>query len=172
MKIFNGVNFKEIFKPSHLNKLLIFLAALVVLMFFFTAGVLVGHEKARFSQRWGENYYRNIMGPGGRGMMNFGRPEFNAHSGLGQIIKIEGNSLLVKGEDNIEQTIVVNDKTVIRESNRSLKLADLKVSENIVVIGAPNNQGQVEASLIRVMPDPKFNNINNNAATSTNAGLK
>ena len=166
------MSLKEIFKPNHLNKLLIVLAATVVLVFVFAAGVLVGHEKARFSQRWGENYYRNIMGPGKRGMMDFGRPEFNAHSGLGQIVKIEGNSIIVKGEDNIEKAIIINDRTVIRQSNRSLKISDLKVSANIVVIGAPDNQGQVVASLIRVMPAPMFNNTNNNAATGTGAGLK
>ena len=86
------MSLKEMFKPTHLNKLLIILATMVVLVFVFSAGVLVGHEKGRFSRNWGENYYRNIIGPGGRGrgMMDFGRPEFNAHSGFGQIIKIEG----------------------------------------------------------------------------------
>jgi hypothetical protein len=167
------MDLNQIFKPTHLNKLLIALAMIVVIAFVFAAGVLVGHEKARFSERWGENYYRNIMGPGGRGMMNFGRPEFNAHSGFGQIIKIEGNSLIVKGEDNVEKAIIVNDKTVIREFSQGLKLSDLQVGENIVVIGAPDNQGQVVASLIRVMPTPGFNdNINNQAASSTDAGLK
>ncbi|OGF23268.1 hypothetical protein A3D45_00810 [Candidatus Falkowbacteria bacterium RIFCSPHIGHO2_02_FULL_42_9] len=168
------MSLKEMFKPTHLNKLLIILATMVVLVFVFSAGVLVGHEKGRFSRNWGENYYRNIIGPGGRGrgMMDFGRPEFNAHSGFGQIIKIEGNSLVVKGPDNVEKTIVINDQTAIQKFNQSLKIADLRVDDYIVVIGRPNNQGQVEARLIRVMPAPMFNNANNENATDTNADLK
>lgn len=167
---------KETFKPSHLNKLLIILAVAVVLLFVFTLGVLVGHEKARFSYRWGENYYQNIVGPGpgpgGRGMMGFGRPELNAHSGFGQIIKIEGNSLVVRGPDIPEKTIIVNGKTVIREFNQNIKITDLKVDDYVVVIGAPDNQGQVEAKLIRVMPAPMLDRINNNSATGTNPELK
>ena len=169
------MSFKEMFKPTHLNKLLIILAATVVLVFIFTAGVLVGHEKARFSGAWGENYYRNIMGPGGRerGMMDFGRPEFNARSGFGQIIKIEGNNIIVKGPDNVEKIIVANNQTAIQKFNQSLKVSDLRVDEYIVVIGRPNSQGQVEAKLIRVMPAPPLlNNSNNNTATGANAGLK
>ncbi len=166
------MSLKEILKPNHLNRLLIVLAAAVVLVFVFAVGILIGHEKTRFSQRWGENYYRNIMGPSGRSMMNFGRPEFNAHSGFGQIIKIEGQSIVVKGPDNLEKIIAVDDKTAIQKFNQSLKLSDLKVDEYIVVIGRPNNWGQVEAKLIRVMPAPMLNNANDNFATSTNGGLQ
>lgn len=157
------MSFKEIFKLSHMNKLLIALASLLVLVFIFTAGVLVGHEKARFRERWGENYYRNIMGPGRRGAMDFGRPEFNAHGGFGQIIKIDGQTIIVKGPDDVEKTIIVDDKTAIQRFNQSLKIADLKIDERIVVIGRPNDLGQVEAKLIRVMPEPPLSNPKNNS---------
>jgi len=146
------MNFKEIFKPQHFNKLLIVLAVVVVLVFVFTLGVFVGYEKGRFSKNWGENYCGNIMGPGGRGpgMMNFDRPGFNAHSGLGQIIKIDGNNLTVKDQANIEKTILVNDKTAIIRDRQNIVIADLKVNDKIIVIGRPNDQGQIESTLIRV----------------------
>lgn len=144
------MNIKEIFKPAHFNKLLIVLAAIVVLVFVFSLGIFVGHEKARFSQRWGENYYGNIMGR--RGMMNFDRPGFNAHSGLGQIIKIDGNSLIIKDQANLEKTILVTDKTAIIRDNQNITITDLKVDDKIVVIGRPNNQGQIEPKFIRVLP--------------------
>ena len=155
---------KEFFKSNHANKLLIVLAAVVVILFVFVAGIFIGHEKGKFSRDWGENYLRNVMGQRGRGTMDFGRPGFSAHSGLGQILKIEGNNLVVKGQDNVEKVIVISDKTIIRKFNQSLKLADLKVDDNIVVIGSPDNQGQIQARLIRVMPVAQ-NNANN--ATST-----
>ena len=154
------MSLKETLKSSHLNKILIILAMMVVLVFVFSTGVFVGQEKAKFSRAWGENYYGNIMGPnqrGLRGFMDFGRPGFNAHSGLGQIIRIEGNGLIIKGLDNVEKTIAVDDKTAIQKFRQSLKISDLKVDEFVVVIGRPNNQGQIEARLIRVMPAPRFN---------------
>jgi len=155
------MDYKEIFKPTHFNRLLIIILACLILVFVFSLGVLVGHERARFSVRFGENYYNNIMGPGGPGMMNFGRPQFNARGAFSQIIKIEGNNIVVKGQNNAEKIITVNEKTVIREFDQDLKIGDLKVDENIVVIGVPNEQGQIEAKLIRVMPEPPSNGMMN-----------
>ncbi|MCX6798376.1 MAG: hypothetical protein NTX66_04180 [Candidatus Falkowbacteria bacterium] len=149
------MNFKEIIKPAHFNKLLIVLSVIVVLVFVFTAGIFIGHEKARFSQAWGEHYYRNIIGPGRPGwfgMMDFGRPDFNAHSGLGQIIKIDGNNIVIKDQANLEKIILVTDKTAIVKDNQNIKITDLKIDDNIIIIGRPNNQGQIEPRLIRVLP--------------------
>jgi len=147
------MNFKEIFKLGHLNKLLIILAVIVVFVFVFSLGVFVGHEKGRFSRNWGENYYRNIMGPGGPGMMDFNRPDFNARGGLGQIIKIDGNSLIIRDLANMEKTILVTDKTVIIKNDQNIKITDLKVDDKIVGIGGPNDRGQIEPKLIRVLPE-------------------
>jgi len=148
---------KEIFKPVHFNKLLMVLAAIVVLLLVFSLGIFVGHEKARFSQNWGEHYYRNIMGPGGPGgfgmMMDFNRPGFNARSGLGQIIKIEGDSLIIKDQANVEKSILITDQTEIIEDNHDIKITDLKIDDKIVIIGRPNESGQIEPRLIRVLPD-------------------
>jgi hypothetical protein len=149
------MSFKEIFKPEHFNKLLIVLAATVVLVFIFSLGVFVGHEKGRFSRAWGENYYRNIMGPGGAGMgmMDFNRPGFNARGGLGQIIKIDGNSLIIKDQANVEKTLLITDKTAIIKNNQNIKATDLKIDDKIMIIGQPNDQGQIEPKLIRVLPE-------------------
>lgn len=147
------MNLKEILKPAHFNKLLIILAAVVVLVFVFTLGVFVGHEKARFSGAWGRNYYRNIMGgPGGFNMMDFDRPDFNAHSGLGQIIKIAGSNIIIKDSANIEKTILVTDKTIIIKGRQNIKIGDLKIDDKIAAIGQTNEQGQIEPKLIRVLP--------------------
>ena len=53
-----------------------------------------------------------------------------------------------------EKTIIVNGKTVIRKFRDALKSADLKVNDSVVVVGDPNEEGQIEAKLIRVF-DPK-----------------
>jgi len=149
------MDIKEILKPTHFNKLLIILAIVVVLVFVFTLGVFVGHEKARFSGDWGENYYRNIMGPGGPGgfgMMNFGRPGSNSRSGLGQIIKIDTDGLIIKDQANVEKSVLVNDKTVIIRDNQNIKITDLKIDDKVIIIGRPNDRGQIEPKLIRILP--------------------
>ncbi len=148
------MKFKEIFTSGHFNKLLIIFASVAVLILVFSAGVLVGHGKARFSQRWGENYYSNIMGHGKKGMADFGRPGFGAHEGLGSIIKIDENSIIIKDQANIEKTILITEQTAITKNNQSIKIADLKIDDKIIAIGKPNNQGQVEPKLIRVLPEP------------------
>jgi len=147
------MSFKDFFKSNHLNKLLIVLATIVVLFFVFSLGVFVGHEKGKFSRNWGENYYNNIMGPGRPGMMDFNRPDFNAHGGLGQIIKIDGNNLIIKDQASVEKIILVTGKTIITKNNQNIKITDLKVDDKIVVIGGPNDQGQIEPKLIRVLPE-------------------
>jgi len=144
------MDFKNFFKTDHFNKILIGLAALVIILFFFTAGIFVGYEKARFSFRWGENYYNNIIGQ--RGELNLDRQFFNARNGVGKIININGNNIIIKDQNNTEKTIVVDDKTVIRVQNQTIKISDLKIDDNIVVIGSPNDSGQVAAKLIRVLP--------------------
>lgn len=149
------MNIKEIFKSVHFNKLLIVLAVITVLVFVFSLGVFVGHEKYRFSRAWGENYYHNIIGR--RGMMNFNRSGFNARGGFGQIIKIDGNSLIIKGQTNVEKTILTTEQTRIIKNFQTMKLSDLKIDNRIIIIGRPNDQGQIEAKLIRVMPVQTLN---------------
>jgi len=141
-KIFQSKTFKTAFWG---------IGGLVVLLLVFGAGMAIGFKKANFSFRWGENYHRNFGGPRG-GMFNdfMGRDFMNAHGNAGSIIKVDGNTLIIKGQDNVEQTIVVSDQTMIRRQQDNLKVFDLKVDDRVTVIGSPNKEGQIEAKLIRV----------------------
>jgi len=113
----------------------------VILLFVFGAGVFVGTKRANFSSRWAENYQRN-----------FGEPRFNAHGVFGQIIKTDGSTLVISGRDNMEKIILTTASTTINGFQNNLKSADLRVNDYVVVIGDPNNSGQIEARLIRLMP--------------------
>ncbi len=160
-------------KLKYLKKPIFILAILAVLAAVFAGGVFVGLEKARFSYGWRENYYRNfigerrrpMMGPGrgddrsSFGMMPFGRPPFddyfNAHGVAGEIISTGSSTastttLVIKDKENTEKNILINGQTVIKSRRQDLKSADLKIGEKIVVIGAPNDRGQIVAKLIRV----------------------
>lgn len=138
-----------------LKWIIIGLAGFVVLILVFGAGVKVGTIKAKYSYRWAENYHRNFGGPRGGffgDLKSFPQGEFiNAHGVFGSIIKIEGNTIITKAkDDDVEKTVLVSDSTIIQKGRERVKLPDLKVDEDIVVIGSPNEEGQIEAKLIRV----------------------
>ncbi|TAN33029.1 hypothetical protein EPN28_03440 [Patescibacteria group bacterium] len=129
---------------------------LLLLLFVFQAGVFVGARKAGFSYRWSDNYHRNFGGPrtGFMGMMNvIGSRDFmNANGVFGQIIKIEDKQLVIKSREGMEKIVLLKDNTAIRFFRDLVKPGDLKVDSYIVVIGSPNDVGQIEAKFIRVMP--------------------
>lgn len=147
----------KIFQSKSFRTVIWTLAVIILLLVVFSAGMYVGFKKADFSYQWGENYHRNFAGPRqgfGRDIMGElgGKDFIDAHGTLGQIIKIDNSTLVVKGIDNIEKIILVTDKTVINRFKDRIKISDLKVDEKIVTIGDPNNSGQIEAKLIRVLP--------------------
>lgn len=132
-----------------------FVAGLIILLFVFKLGVFVGYKKAAFSYRWGENYHRNFGGPRGGFFGDFlsDKPDFiESHGVFGQIIKITENSLVVRGQDNVEKVIAVSNDTIFERLRETIKLSDLKVDDSVVIIGRPTNEGQIEAKLIRFMP--------------------
>lgn len=138
--------------------IIIILFGLALLIGAFTIGAFVGYKKAMFSYRWGESYHLNFGGPKGGFFQNFrdlgGRDFIGGHGVFGQIIKIEGQTLVIKGQDNVERIVLVKNNTSIRRLGEDVKLGDLKTDEYIIVIGEPNDSGQIEAKFIRVMPFP------------------
>lgn len=131
------------------------LAVFIVLLLIFKAGMFVGQRKADFSHRFSDSYHRNFAGPQGGFLKDFGDRDFLEASGIfGQIIKIDGSTLVVKGGQDAEKIILANDGTIIKKFQKTIKLADLKIDDYIVAIGEPNDSGQIEAKLIRVMPPP------------------
>jgi hypothetical protein len=47
--------------------------------------------------------------------------------------------------------ILIKDSTLIRASRSSLEPENLKLGDRIVVIGTPNTEGYIQASLIRII---------------------
>ncbi len=141
------------------------LAGLAAAFLIFAAGVFVGFHKAEFSYRWAENYRANFIGSravGGMMGAMFGklgeRGFIDPYGAAGKIIEIDSAaggqpSLIVKGEDGAEKTILVK-KDAIRKFSESAKIGDLQIGDFIVAIGRPNDQGQIEAKFVRIMPAP------------------
>jgi len=151
---------KKIFNHDILKWVIIGLAGFVIIVLVFSVGVWIGGEKARFSYRWAESYNKNFAGPK-EGFLGDWRgfplpPEdfIEAHGVFGQIIKIDGSTIVIKGREDVEKIVLVKEDTVIKRFQDNVKIGDLKVDDYIVVIGEPNDAGQIEAKLIRIFPAP------------------
>lgn len=134
LSVFSGEN------KDALKWVIIGLGVFVAVVLIFGAGVKVGEVKARYSYRWAENYHTNFAGK-----------FIDAHGTFGEIIEIKDNSFVVKGRGDIEKIIVTTKETVIKNGMETIE-DGLKVGDQVVIIGAPTSEGQIEAKLIRVMP--------------------
>ena len=154
----------NIFESKVFKIIVLCIAGLIVLVFVFGLGIFVGTERANFSFRWADEYHRNFGGPQAGFFGDFvgqDRQFTNANGSFGQIIKIDSTSgtITIKGVDNVEKNILTTVKTTIIYQRKNIKLLDLKINENVVVIGDPDSNGQIQAELIRVMaPPPQINN--------------
>jgi len=150
---------KKLFQNRDVLKwVIVGLAGFVILILVFGAGMKIGALKAGYSYRWAENYHRNFAGPRSGFFSDWGnspRGEFiNAHGVFGSIIKIDGNTIITKGKDDVEKTVLVSENTLIQKGRETVKLSDLKPDESVVIIGSPNEEGWIEAKFIRVLPAP------------------
>jgi hypothetical protein len=90
-------------------------------------------------------------------MRNFESRDFrNGHGLAGSIASMDGNNIVIKDRDGKENTVVINDKTVIKSGISDLKISDLKNNDNIVVIGKPADNGVVSADFVRVFGEGAF----------------
>ena len=126
------------------------LAAIVIFLVAFGLGISVGYQKAIFSSEWGRDYEHNFSGVSGIA----GTLPLNMHGVVGMVIDVSDLGLSVKNVDNDEQSIIVASDTVIKKIDMTISLSDVAVGDHVVVIGAPNSDGQVEAHFIRVFPAP------------------
>lgn len=135
------------------------IAMSVVALIIFQAGQATGFRKAKFAGNFGNNFERNFMGPE-RGMMDkiesksFGRIMLGGHGAVGEITSLSLPQIVVLGPDNIEKIVVLSSTTQIHEFSEVKEPSDLKIGVSVVILGSPNESGQIEAKLIRIMPTP------------------
>lgn len=150
-----GINLK--IDRDLLKKIIKIAVVFFVVVLIFGAGVFVGQMKAKFSYRWAEQYHENFGGPSSGFMGDWRsrplppREDFvGGHGIFGPIIKIDSSTLTINGKNGVETVVLVSDQTEIRSPRGALKVGDLKVDDQITVIGSPDSQGQIEAKLIRL----------------------
>ncbi len=90
-------------------------------------------------------------------MMGFlhNRDFTNSSGAIGKIVKIDLPTLMVENKDGIEKAILITDDTVIKKLRETVKPEELKIDDFVIVIGSPNDKAQVEAKIMRIMPNPE-----------------
>jgi hypothetical protein len=153
-----NLDFKKISESKKVRGILIGIVVCVILLVILSAGINIGEHKARFAGQFGDNFERNFVGPRD-GMMggNFGRMMPGGHGTIGEILSINLPQIIVSGPDNLEKTVLISTSTLIRRFQENIKISDLKTGDFVVIIGNPNQNGQIEAKLIRMMPNPNEN---------------
>lgn len=137
---------------------------MLVLIIVFSVGVKVGVKKASFGINWQRNFEKNfgmISEKNDREKKMFlgiGRMEHEnfptAFGSMGKIINNTLPNLTIADKDGIEKIIVTNEKTIVHKMREEIELTELTTKDYIAVIGSPNDNGQIEAVLIRVVPEP------------------
>ena len=151
------MDLKNIHKSKTVRGIIIGLGIAILVLGIFKFGTVTGYHKARFSQKFGDNFDRNFVDPRGEGFFKDfsdrqGLP--GGHGAVGKIVSIALPFVVVADPDNLEKTVVVGNDTEIREFRDSITADKLEVGDFIIVLGAPNDEGQVEAKLIRTVPPP------------------
>lgn len=147
---------KEFVASQTFRGIIIGVCIMVLALLIFQAGTFVGYRKAAFSYHFGDNYYRAF---GDRGPRPFqiqmrGGAFIDAHGAVGKIVSINLPLIVVADPENTEKAVLIGEDTVIRKFEETIDASHLAVDDFIVVLGTPNDDAQVEATLIRVLPPP------------------
>jgi hypothetical protein len=144
---------KQIAILKIVKTVLIILGGFIIACGIFWLGMIIGLRKASFNYQWGKNYSDLFERPERMVFVNSrGGGFIDANSAVGFVIKIDTSTLLIKGDDGVEKSILIGGSTVIRRWQNTILPDDIKVDEKVVILGVPSSTGQIEARLIRVMP--------------------
>ncbi|MBU6447827.1 hypothetical protein KGQ24_03235 [Patescibacteria group bacterium] len=145
---------KNILSTKFLKWLSFGVLIIVALLLVFQLGISVGYHKANFAIKWAQNYKRDFGGPR-MGMFGIytGNNFMYGHGVLGTIAKITPDSIVIRSADNSEKIVNIDSDTVLNQAAQNIKLQDLKTDQQVIVIGSPNQDGTIDAKIIRVFPE-------------------
>jgi|GEM_PF-1542420 hypothetical protein len=142
--------------PHHL----VFVCGVVALLLLgFIGGQTFERARIRHFVGWQNNYEQNFFGDRGRpqrsGMMPLGMPPggpFRSHAILGTVLSINNDIVSIQDNNgNVEQAINISNSTVIQKNTGKAQTSDLQPGQKIAVFGQPSGNGQISASLIRIL---------------------
>ncbi len=109
-------------------------------------------KQTTVASQYGSGQFGNGQyGPGGMVRNGNGQARNRNGGGVGQIISMDANSITVKLANGSTRIILLSDSTSI-EQTTSASRTDLKVGDNVLVIGQANSDGSVTAKNIQINP--------------------
>jgi hypothetical protein len=131
------------------------LVTLILVLGAFWVGMAIGERRARHFSGWCDGYRRAFM-PMGRERLPFPSPHLpNTHGVFGRVLSLSEQGLIIQGNNDIEQSVLVTSSTAIRMGNRTASLQDIHPMDQVSVFGMSNNKGEIEAKLVRLLPPPR-----------------
>ena len=157
---------KEFLRTSRFKKTVYILGALIVLSLAFHAGMAVGFHRAEFGHRFDQSYMNAY---GRHPEMGKGRERdepFETHGAIGKVLSVSLPTIVVE-DKNIEKVVRISSSTIVRHFRDHIDITTIKPNDFIIVIGEPNNNSEVVAKFIRMLPPPSDFIETNTAATSS-----
>lgn len=142
-------------KSRIIEGLIIGIGVIIFLLAVLWTGMEIGERRANFRGQFGRGFESNFTGMHqGMRVKLFGVDPASAHGAVGEIINLELPRVVVSGPDNLEKTVLVNASTTVRRFQENVGPEELKIGDFIVAIGSPNENAEIEAKLVRIMPEP------------------
>jgi len=146
---------QDFFTSPRFNRIVIGLAAALVILVVFQAGIFVGYRKGLQISSWETDLGRNVDDPHSLFapfMHDVDDP--GSHGAVGFVISVHQPNFMVKGDAQAEQVIMLGPDTEIRRMHDVASTSDLQPGIPVVVIGTPGSDGRLHATFIRILPAP------------------
>lgn len=142
---------QNLIHSKFLHGMLLGIAVLVVLLAAFEAGMLVGARRVSHFSHWCEQNERMFAPPGPAQFFNVPFSP-DGHGVFGNVLSTSGTSMTVEGQDGIEHVVIIVGDTLVRRGQDNLTSTDVHPNDHVGVFGDPDDDGDIEAKLIRIFP--------------------
>lgn len=144
---------KTMIESKKFKHVIFILAGIFAVLFIFQFGAAFGYRRAAFSYHMGDNYYRAFgPQPPAPGERYFLSDISGAHGVSGKIIGLSIPTFIVSENNGTEKIVRIGDDTLLRKFRSAIAAEDLRTGDLVIVVGEPNDDAEIEASLIRVLP--------------------
>ncbi len=169
----NSDTIKSAFQSATTKKILAIIFILIVVIFVFNVGEEFGYHKAEVMEQMSSGYGHTFAPHDMRHNGPFGYlsdDQTGTHGVAGKVVSMTENKILVADNEGIEKTVLTDSNTIIRKQRDTITEAEIKPDDFVIVIGTPNNSGQITAKIIRIVPSPQIPE-NTTASTTQNSNV-